>query len=202
MSAGAALLLAAGGGPRTAAAGGLVLGLLPWLKSEGFPLAVLALAAALWSSRSVTGPDRRRWAPAAAACAAVGLGAWAIGRFVLPQGASFFLGDWWGRGVERLTILPAIAAFCLEELLAADWLGFWPLLALASIAALALRRRAAAALAAAVWLQLAIYAATALFTYLEPVGHLRAAFFRIAAALVAPGLLAIAHLLAPAERVR
>jgi hypothetical protein len=190
---GAAILGGARGSPRTAAAGGLALGFLPWIKSEGLPLALLLFAALAWvAGRSAPALGRSR-AVAATALAVPALGAWCVGRFLLPPGVSFFLGDWPARGAERLPRLPEIAAFCLRELLAWDWLLFWPVLALGTLAAVFLARRRAAALAAAVWLQVAIYAGTALVTYLDPILHLQAAFFRISAALVPLGLIALAE---------
>jgi hypothetical protein len=191
---GAALLLATRWSPRSAAAGGLVLGFLPWLKSEGLPLAILVLAALAWAGE---GPAPRRWrspAAAAAAFAAAALGAWWVGRFVLPPGVSFFLGDWLERGTARLPQVREVAGFCLRELLAWDWLLFWPVLAGGSLLAIVRGRHRAAALAAAVWLQVAIYGATALFTYLDPISHLEAAFFRISAALVPLGLIVLAEI--------
>lgn len=188
---GAAILGGARGSPRTAVAGGVALGFLPWLKSEGLPLAVLLFGALAWAAGRSAPPRGRPWAAAASALAVPALGAWCVGRFLLPPGVSFFLGDWLARGAERLPRIPEIAAFCLRELLAWDWLLFWPVLVLGTIAAVVLARRRAAALATAVWLQVAIYGGTALFTYLDPILHLQAAFFRITAALVPLGLIAL-----------
>lgn len=194
---GAALLLATRWSPRSAAIGGLALGFLPWLKSEGLPLAILVLAALAWAAEE---PAPRRWrspAATAAAFAASALGAWWVGRFVLPPGGSFFRGDWMERGAGRLPQVGEIAAFCLRELAAWDWLLFWPALAAGSLLAVVRGRRRAAALAAAVWLQVAIYGATALFTYLDAIPHLQAAFFRISSALVPLGLIALAEIWGP-----
>lgn len=196
---GTALLLGARGSPRTAAAGGLLLGFLPWLKSEGFPLAILLFAALAWTSDRPVGHRRRSLATAGLALAAAGFGAWLVARYVLPPGPSFFLGDWLGRATARLPQTPEIAGFALRELLAADWLLFWPLLMAGWLLAVLRGRSRAAALATVVWLQVAIYAGTALFTYLDPVPHLQAAFFRICAALVPLGLLALGELIPPAS---
>lgn len=192
---GAALLLGVRESPRTAAAGGLVLGFLPWIKSEGFPLAILLFAALAWRSDRAAAHRWRSTAAAAVALSAGLIGAWCVGRFVLPPGVSFFLGDWLERGVARLSQVREIVLFCAQELLAWDWLLFWPVLAVGWLLAALRRRWRAAALATAVWLQVAIYGGTAFFTYLDPIPHLQAAFFRICAALVPLGLIALAVLL-------
>lgn len=191
---GVALLGGVRGSLRTAAAGGVALGFLPWLKSEGLPLAILLFAALAWAAGRSAPSRGRSWAATATALAVPALGAWCVGRFLLPPGVSFFLAGWLARGAERLPRLPEIAAFCLRELLAWDWLLFWPVLAAGTLAAVFLARWRAAALAAAVWLQVAIYGGTALFTYLDPLLHLQAAFFRISAALVPLGLIALGDL--------
>ncbi|HUO86656.1 MAG TPA: hypothetical protein VM617_04635, partial [Thermoanaerobaculia bacterium] len=111
------------------------------------------------------------------------------------------VGDWSGRAFARLPESGEIARFCLRDLLAWDWLLFWPILAIGWLVAIFLRCRPAVALGAAVSLQLLIYGATALVTYLDPIPHLEAAFFRITAALVPLGLLALASLVAPSPDV-
>src|SRR6202000_2980773 len=139
-------------------ASGLALGFLAWIKQEGLPLALLALAfcvlaiatprsrrlavpmagrtpeppadrAARPTRRLLTEPtarraagsatERRRWHGAAsmlargapfprARCLALGVpaalllaGAWAVQRWALPPGASFFAGAWFRRGIAR-----------------------------------------------------------------------------------------------------
>lgn len=52
----------------------------------------------------------------------------------------------------------------------------------------------ALAVIAIVWTQVFVYELTALFTYLPPLAHLDAAFFRICGALVPIGLLGMAML--------
>lgn len=197
---GASVLLADRGSPRTAAAGGLLLGFLPWLKSEGFPLAILLFAALAWASEP---PAAARWRSSAATAAALAaglLGAWCVGRFVLPAGVGFFVGDWLGRGFQRLPQVREIVVFCARELLARDWLLFWPLLTAGWLLAVLRRGWRAAALVTAVCLQVAIYGGTAFFTYLDPIPHLQAAFFRICAALVPLGLIAFGELLGVDEQ--
>lgn len=121
-------------------------------------------------------------------------GAIAVQRCILPRGDSFFRGDWWQRGLERLPHSPAILRQCLAFLSLPDWLGFWFVLAALTVLAAALRRGAALAVLAIVWTQVVLYQLTALFTYLPPAAHLDAAFFRICGPLVPIGLLGMALL--------
>jgi hypothetical protein len=180
---------------------GLALGFLPWIKQEGLVLCLLLLAAAL--PRMPPMARARRGGAAAAAAAAAQLcgpalalmaGALAIQKRVLPPGVSFFLGDWWRRGLDRLPLILEIQRRCLSLLLQPDWLGFWIVLAALTAVAVARRRGMALALIAIVWIQVLVYELTALFTYLPPLAHLEAAFFRICAALVPIGLLGMAML--------
>jgi hypothetical protein len=180
---------------------GLALGFLPWIKQEGLVLALLLLAAALLPMLPTLQRERARrgggFAAAARLCGpalALMAGALAIQKLVLPPGASFFLGDWWRRGLDRLPLAVDIQRRCLSLLLQPDWLGFWIVLAALTAVAAARRQGMALALIAIVWIQVLVYDLTALFTYLPPLAHLDASFFRICAALVPLGLLGMAKL--------
>jgi len=190
---------------------GLALGFLPWIKQEGLVLGLLLLAAvllpilpmppSLQTARSRRGGGAivaaaQLCAPALALMAA----ALAIQKLVLPPGASFFLGDWWRRGLDRLPLVVDIQRRCLSLLLQPDWLGFWIVLAALTAVAAARRYGMALALIAIVWIQVLVYDLTALFTYLPPLAHLDASFFRICAALVPIGLLGMAMLSRPPIR--
>jgi len=190
---------------------GLALGFLPWIKQEGLVLGLLLLAAVLLPMlpRPSMARARRGAAPAAGATAAARLcapalalmaGALAIQKLVLPPGASFFLGDWWRRGLDRLPLVVDIQRRCLSLLLQPDWLGFWIVLAALTAVAAARRQGMALAVIAIVWIQVLVYDLTALFTYLPPLAHLDASFFRICAALVPIGLLGMAMLSRPPIR--
>jgi hypothetical protein len=194
-------------------ASGLALGFLPWIKQEGLPLALLALAfcclaiARPTSRRTAESPAERanrgaapplaRWLALGAPAVLLLVGAWAVQRWALPPGASFFAGAWCRRGIARLPELGSILRHCATDLLQPDWLGFWALLAAATFSAALRRRMRALALAAVVWCQVAVYMLTALFSYIAPHDHLNAAFFRICAPLMPLGLMAIAMALAP-----
>jgi hypothetical protein len=183
---------------------GLALGFLPWIKQEGLVLGLLLLAAAL--APMLRGLRGRRGHPAANAGSVSGgtlllgpalalmAGALAMQKLVLPPGVSFFTGDWWRRGLERLPLSWDIQRRCFALLLQPDWLGFWVLLAAATVVAMARRHAMPLAVIAVVWIQVLVYELTALFSYVEPRAHLEAAFFRICAALVPIGLLGMAML--------
>jgi hypothetical protein len=183
---------------------GLALGFLPWIKQEGLVLGLLLLAAALLPMLPTLQIARaRRGGAAAAAAAAAQLcgpalalmaGALAIQKRVLPPGVSFFLGDWWRRGLDRLPLILEIQRRCLSLLLQPDWLGFWIVLAALTAVAVARRHGMELAVIAIVWIQVIVYELTAVFTYLPPLAHLEASFFRICAALVPIGLLGMAML--------
>lgn len=179
---------------------GLALGYLPWIKQEGLVLGLLLLLLAASLLTMLPMPQaRHRGGIAAAArlcCPALALmaGALAIQKLVLPPGASFFLGDWWRRGLDRLPLVVDIQRRCLSLLLQPDWLGFWIVLAVLTGVAAARRHRLALAVIAIIWIQVLVYDLTALFTYLPPLAHLDASFFRICAALVPLGLLGMAML--------
>ena len=178
---------------------GLALGFLPWIKQEGLVLGLLLLAAALLPMLPMARARRGGAAAAAAAqlcgpALALMAGALAIQKRVLPPGVSFFLGDWWRRGLDRLPLILEIQRRCLSLLLQPDWLGFWIVLAALTAVAVARRHGMALAVIAIVWIQVFVYELTAVFTYLPPLAHLEASFFRICAALVPIGLLGMATL--------
>ena len=204
---------------------GACLGFLPWLKSEGSPLALLLLATLAVSlsaaaAEAIGAPGaratatargsvrrlRRRRALLALAAPAVVLGA--AGLAATPalgaREVGFFRGDWAGRGLARLGDAPRLLEALAADLLEAGWLGIWPLWAVSAVAlaVLLVRRRAGRsggaaaaaglALSAAVALQLGLYAATYLVSYLPPDQHAKTSFFRVAAALAPLALLAAA----------
>jgi len=204
---------------------GVCLGFLPWLKSEGLPLALLLLAtsavgllvaAAAARGRSVAAsgaaghgaPARlgRLRALLAVTVPAVLLGA--AGLAATPalgvREAGFFRDDWAGRGLARLGEAPRLLAAMAADLIEPGWLGVWPLwaAAAAALAVLLVRRRtgraaaAGLALSAAVALQLGLYFATYLVTHLPPDQHVKTSFFRIAAALAPLALVAASALAA------
>lgn len=205
---------------RALALAGLLLGFLPWLKSEGLVLALLlAAVGAAWclgrsagrtpgrgrdggvSGLAVRGADRRRrvgdlaalLAPAAAwALAALGYAAVA-----LPQAPGFLAGDWRARLAQRLPRAGEILAAAGRELLAAGWLGAWVLFAAVALAALLLRHRRALPLAAAVTVQLGLYVAVFFVSRFDPLDHVSSALYRVAAALLPLAVLAAAALARP-----
>jgi hypothetical protein len=178
---------------------GLALGFLPWIKQEGLVLGLLLLAAALLPMLPMLPMARAQRGGAAAAqlcgpALALMAGALAIQKRVLPPEVSFFLGDWSRRGLDRLPLIIEIQRRCLALLLQPDWLGFWIVLAALTAVAVARRHGMALAVIAIVWIQVIVYELTAVFTYLPPLAHLEASFFRICAALVPIGLLGMAML--------
>src|ERR1700688_1699890 len=182
---------------------GLALGFLPWIKQEGLVLSLLLLAAALLPMQPMLPmPRARRGGPSAAAAVALlcgpalalMAGALAIQKLVLPPGSSFLLGDWWRRGLDRLPLFMDIQRRCLSLLVQPDWLGFWIVLAALTVVALARRHGMALAVIAIVWIEVLVYELTAVVTYLPPLAHLEASFFRICGALVPIGLLGMAML--------
>jgi hypothetical protein len=184
---------------QTALAPGLALGFLPWIKQEGLVLGLLLLAAIPFLVRRGGRAGAAAWhvalgAPALALMAA----ALAVQKRVLPPGVSFFVGDWWQRGLARLPAAIDIQRRCLAFLLQPDWLGFWIALAALSCVAAVRKRAVPLALFATVWIQLLVYELTALFSYLPPADHLNAAFYRISGALLPIGCLGLAALLGEA----
>jgi hypothetical protein len=170
----------------SAAAAGVCLGFLPWIKQEGLPLALLALVAAAVIVR------KPRLAALLVPAGLLIAGALAIGRTLPVTGPTFFSGDWRGRALDRLSRPGEILTMLGSDLAALDWLGFWFLFAAGLALAFWRRNRTALLLAGVVLLQLGLYAAVYFFTYMSPAGHIHSSFTRITAALVPLGILAIA----------
>lgn len=172
---------------------GVCLGFLPWIKQEGLPLAVLALGASAAMVMACPGEDRKpRLAALLLPAGLLIAGALAIGRMLPEGGPTFFAGDWRGRALERLSRPGEILTMLGSDLAAPDWLGFWFLFAAGLALAIWQRQRTALLLAAVVLLQLGLYAAVYLVTYLPAEGHIVSSFTRITAALVPLGILATA----------
>lgn len=197
---------------------GVCAGFLPWIKTEGWTLAVLlVLATGVHLARGrPAGPRRRlrRLAVYLGPAAAVALGAGLAVPGVGERQAGFFRGDWAGRGAARLAELPRLAGRLAGELSAAGWLGAWALVAVALAVAAVLaargggagavrweadlpqaaadRRRAALGLGGVAGAQLAVYAGTYLVSYIPWQLHVATSFYRVSAALLPLALLAAA----------
>lgn len=184
--------LAAPPAPGRAAAAALAIGALPWLKQEGWPLALLLGAAALVEPGA---PAERRALRRALAAVALPLAAGAalVHLFLLPRGRPYLDGDWRARAVERVAELPALARQALGLLLDPGLLGLWLLLGAALWMALARRDRAALPLLAVVHGQLLLVLAVIYLGFAGPRDQLNAALPRIAAALVPLGLIGAAR---------
>jgi hypothetical protein len=170
----------------SAAAAGVCLGFLPWIKQEGLSLAFLALASAAVIVR------KPRLAALLLPAGLLIAGALAIGGMLPKAGPTFFDGDWRGRALGRLSQPGEILTMLGADLAAPDWLGFWFLFAVGLAFALWRRHRIALLLAGVVLLQLGLYAAVYFLTYLPAAGHILSSFTRIAAALVPLGILMLA----------
>lgn len=163
---------------------GLLLGLLPWIKQEGWVLSALLLG----TVAIVAVSDRRLRLPAYGATLGLSCGAlWLLqplfhARLTRP-GTGFLAGDWIARVIDRLPELPAILTPMARHLLHPAWLGLWLLFAVALVAGVLRGRWHAVALGAVVPAQLGVYALVYLATYLDPVAHIDSSFLRIAAAL-------------------
>jgi hypothetical protein len=188
-------------GRRAALAAGITIGFLPWVKQEGWPLALLLLAAALlWNpgNQPTTGSVRSAaWiGTPVLALSALAL---AYQRLVLPADAGFVGGGWGQRALDRLVELPATLRVAAGELFAADWLGFWWVMLLVPALAILRRNRAAMILASVVWIQAALYFMMCFLSFAPPADQLRAAFYRTCSVLVPLGLLSIAALSRPSR---
>jgi hypothetical protein len=173
---------------------GFLLGFLPWIKEEGGPLCLLLVTAlALLGPRAGRG---HRVLRLAAPALALGLLARLYVGWFLPKGYSFFDGDWAGRGVERLSRLPAILGHLLAQLGGPSWVGLWLLFGAGLIAALVRRNRTALVLFAVISAQLAIYVGVLVVAGPDPLDHLKASALRFASVLVPLGLIAVGSLLA------
>jgi hypothetical protein len=178
--------------PIPRALSGLLLGLLPWIKLEGWVLSALLLAAAVFLDAVTDGGFRRE---RLRGLLALGLPCgvlWLLqplfhAPFTHP-GTSFLAGDWTGRVLARLPELPSILGPMAFDLIRPAWLGLWLLFAAALVLVWirprrSRRPRVARVLGAVVVLQLVTYAFVYLATYLDPVAHIDSSFLRIAAAL-------------------
>ena len=188
----AALVPVLGATTRRPLLAGFLLGLLPWIKQEGWVLSASLLGTAMfltgaWDRDRSPGARRReRRAPLLALSLPCGL-LWLLqplahAPFTRP-GTGFLAGDWTGRVLDRLPELPAILAALARDLLDPAWLGLWLLFPLALVAG-ALRSRWRTVMPGGVVLaQLGVYAFVYLATWLDPVAHIDSSFLRIAAAL-------------------
>ncbi len=191
------LLVRSGESTRRALAAGGMIGFLPWIKKEGAALAALMTAAWLLRKLCLAAPlsRRRRTVELLAPVVALVGGAWAVERFALGPGLSFFAGDWLRRGLTRVREAPIISKALLEDLVRREWLGFWLAFALIVIAGIILRRFRALLLCSVVCGQVLVYAFVYLFTYLEPQAHIRSSFYRLLAALVPLAAIGLAAVL-------
>lgn len=186
---------------RSAFAIGLVLGSLPWIKKEGLSLSLLLLAVGLLSEGS---RRKRRWRGvllAASVWAALAGGALLYEWTVLRPSPGFFAGNWWERAGSRLPHASLVLSAAARELFAPDWFGFWLLFPLAGLVAIVRRRPAAVALSGAVLVQGAVYVSVYFGTYLDPVAHVHASFFRLMAALLPLAAVAVGLAFAPRKTV-
>lgn len=191
--AGAALLAPAS--PTRAAGLAVAIGALPWIKQEGWPLALLLAGAALAIPQPT---EARRTIRNALAGLALPLAAGAalFQTTALPRGKPYLDGDWRARAVERAGELPELALHAARLLADPTLLGLWFLLPAALAAALLRRDRAAAAPLAVVHLELLLALAVVYLSYPNPYDQLNAALPRVSAALVPLGLLGVAELFA------
>jgi hypothetical protein len=182
---------------------GCVIGLLPWIKKEGLTLAVLLFSARCAVSWRRAGSSVRVEGVLSIGIAAGALAAAAllVERLLLPRGLPFFVGSWWTRAWGRLLGPGPLLKAVGREMLSADWFGFW--IVFAGLLALALVRRETPALAvfAAVLGQISLYVFTYFATYLDPVAHVNASFFRILGALLPLGVVGAGFLLPRENRL-
>ncbi|HTO75203.1 MAG TPA: hypothetical protein VMQ61_03935, partial [Thermoanaerobaculia bacterium] len=137
---------------------GFLLGSLPGIKPEGLSLAVLLLAAGWVLGRS---PGAGRRPPGERAVLALSVlvtagPAIALDR-ALPPGQPFLQGEWMLRFSARLPHVLEVLRKMGEELVASDWIGFWPVFLLAAAYGIWRRDRRVAALSAVVAAQTALY---------------------------------------------
>lgn len=161
---------------------GFLVGFLPWLKPEGWPLALL-LAVALVLARRRWGGARwtARLVTAAVALAAASA---VLSSRVPAEGLSFFAGDPLGRVAARLSQAGELLPVLGTELLDGAWLGGWLLFAAGMALAVWHRRGEPLLLGAVVAVQLGLYAGIYFATSLDPEQHVASSFFRISAALL------------------
>jgi hypothetical protein len=164
---------------------GTTAGFLPWLKlREGLTLATFLSIALFFSGRS------RRPAIVVIILWAASSAYFSI--LFLPPGERFLAGDWVSRGLSRFEHPCAIATALAKGLLAPEWFGFWIVFAAGWIFAVVGKRPTAALLTSVIAAQVAAYGSVYFFTYLDPAAHIGSSFFRIVAALLPAGLVALA----------
>jgi len=192
---------------------GLLLGLLPWIKLEGWVLSALLLAAAVvFTVACDRNPGARRrerrgtFLTLAVPCGLLWLLQPLVHAPFTRPGTGFLIGDWLGRAVARLPELPSILTALALDLGRPAWLGLWIVFTAAlAVAGLRFRlgsSRIALALGAVVLLQLGAYAFVYLATYLDPVAHIDSSFVRIAAALAPLAAVSAAVVLGGRDRGR
>jgi len=181
----------------TRAAGlAVAVGALPWIKQEGWPLALLLAGAALALPQASEARRAIRNALVGLALP-VAAGAALFAAVALPRGKPYLDGDWRARAVERIGELPELALHAARLLADPTLLGLWLLLPAALAVALLRRDRAAAAPLAVVHLELLLALAVVYLGYPNPHDQLNAALPRVAAALLPLGLLGVARLTVP-----
>lgn len=165
---------------------GLALGYLIWIKQEAWVLAALLGVVVLVRL------ERRRRVGFLAAVAGLAAGCAALQAWVGQEGLSFFTQGPLDRVVQRLPQAPEIFAATGAKLLAPQWLGFWFLLP-AGLGLAAVRRRwTALLLGGVVVVQVLVYVGVYFASYVPATQHVDSSFFRIVAALVPLGTVALA----------
>lgn len=163
---------------------GLALGFLPWIKKEGLPLALLLFGAGWVISLFRCGFWRIRRVLVGVTLLVTGGGALLIEWLCLPRGLPFLTGAWWSRAEDRIPQAATLLGAMGRELGVSDWLGFWLVFPLAAAVALCWRSERVIAIFGVVLGQAGAYAFIYLGTYLDPVAHVNASFFRLMATLL------------------
>lgn len=192
--AGAALVSA---GPRASTRFALAAGALPWIKQEGWLLALLlagVLVVAPPAQPELARSFRRRFLALAVpgALAALAFQTWA-----LPRAPGFLAGDAAGRLRERWPRAVELAGDALSQLATLDWHGLWLFVPLGLAVAIVRRCRLALALQALALVDLVATFLVVLAGNADPFDQLHAAYARVAAPLVVPIVFAWVALAAP-----
>jgi hypothetical protein len=189
----AALVVTLESGGRRVADGwvaGALLGFLPWIKQEGWTLAlglfaVLAVRSVL--RREFTTLLRAGVVFLLYAGASVGLAcAW------LGPGVRFWAGDWAGRLGTRLQHPGPILLAVGREFLSRDFFGFWIAFLSAAVLAVIWRNEKAIEVGLAVLFQAAACTAIYFLTFLDPVDHVRSSLFRVLSGLLPIAMVSVA----------
>ena len=178
--------------PARAAAAAVGIGALPWLKQEGWPLALL-LALALLVEPATAAARRTNLRALAGIALPLAAGAALFAAAALPRGKPYLDGDWRARAAERAGELPALALHALRLLADPTLLGLWLIPGAALIAAAVRRDRAALPLLTAVHLELLLVLGVIDLGY-ELRDQANVALPRVAAALLPLGLVGAARL--------